>query len=569
MLVELTITNLAIIEALRLAFAPGFSVLTGETGAGKSIIIDAVNLLLGGRASAELIRTGCESAVVEGLFSLDGALAGTLGPVLQEYGLEDEGGELILRREVGRSGRSSCRINGHAMTLSTLQEVGHHLIDIHGQGDHLSLLQVRRHVDFLDHYGGLWEQRKAFAQRVAQLREVRHDLRALHQDERELARRVDLLTYQVEDIANASLRPGEEDELRRERSLLANAEKLTRLAAESYALLAEGEEGQRSAVDLLAGVTEAVGELARLDESLSEQNQLAQSLFEQLEDLARTVRNYRDNVEYDPERLQTLEERLDLIQGLKRKYGEDIAAVLAFAERAQRELDSITHSEERAAALEVAEQTLLGELATLGGALRAARRAVGERLHTHIERELAELNMERARFVVDMGETADAAGVTVEGRRVAFDATGLDKVEFLISANPGEEPRPLVKIASGGETSRLMLAMKTALSTVDPIPTLIFDEIDSGIGGRAGTVVGRKLASLAADHQVFCVTHLPQIASQGQQHFRVTKSVVGERTLSAVQALSDEERIEELALMIGGAITEATRRSAAEMLTRR
>ena len=568
LLVEFSIANMAIIESLRLEFDSGFNVLTGETGAGKSIIIDAVSLLLGGRASSELIRTGCEAAWVEGVFSLRPEARATLEPTLQELGLIEDSQELILRREITRTGRNVCRVNGRAVTLGTLQAIGHHLIDVHGQGDHLSLMQARHHVDFLDRYGGLLEQRKAFSVVVQKLRQVRAELHALQQDARELARRVDLLNFQIQEIRAANLKPGEEAELRRERSLLANAEKLTQLSGKAYELLSEGEEGQRSLLDLLGSVVDDIAELAKLDDSLKEQSQIGENALYQLEELARALRNYRDGVEYDPERLRAIEERIDLIQSLKRKYGDSIEEILAFAERAQGELSTISHSEERSAELLDEERALLAQLATMGQALHAARQEAAERLRAHIEAELAELNMERAMFLIDMRWAEASDGAEIEGKRYAFDPTGLDRVEFLITANPGEDPKPLVKTASGGETSRLMLAMKTALSAADLIPTLIFDEIDAGIGGRTGSIVGHKLRILSEKHQVFCVTHLSLIACYGARHLRVVKSIVGERTTSSVQALSLEERIEELAVMLGGASTEATRRSADELLKR-
>jgi len=566
-LVELAIENLAIIESLRLQFGPGFSVLTGETGAGKSIIIDAVTLLLGGRASTEIIRTGCDTAIVEGVFALTSDLLATLGPTLEEFGLEVEDDTLILRREVSRERRNICRVNGRAVTLSTLEEIGRHLVDIHGQGEHLSLMQPRRHIDFLDRYGGLLEERQALSRLVQSWREVRQALRALQQDKREMARRADLLAYQIEEIRSARLEVGEEEALRRQRTLLSNAEKRLQLAAKAYALLAGGEERQRGIVDLLALASEHLTDLAALDDSLRNESEQLESLFYQVEELARTLRTYRDEIEFDPEGLEAVEERLNLIQNLKRKYGDSIAEILAYAERAQAELEGITHSEERIQELSQEEARLLQAISQSAEALSRARREAAARLCQAVEAELAELNMERAQFLVDIRWEEDPHGAWIGGKRYRFDALGVDRVEFLIAPNPGEEAKPLAKIASGGETSRLMLAMKTALSHVDPVPTLIFDEIDAGIGGRTGDVVGRKLWALARDHQVFCVTHLPQIARYGAQHFRVEKAVIGERTISSARLLTGQERVEELAIMLGGAFTEATRRSAEELLS--
>ena len=570
MLVELSISNLAIIDHLRLQFSAGFNVLTGETGTGKSIIIDAVSLLLGARASTDLVRTGADGAAVEGVFQLDAETLRALQDEFGALGLLDDAelaaGELIVRREVSAGGRSSARVNGRAVTQSVLRDLGRHLIDIHGQGDQLTLLQARRHIDFLDRYGGLEEPRAEVAGVVRRLREVREALRALQRDARELARRVDLLTFQVDEIRAARLHPDEEADLRRERTLLANAEKLKLLADSVYELLFEGEERQRSVVDQLGAVVDHMAALQKVDDTLGEQSQTVETALYQLEELARTMRAYRDEVAYDPQRLEQVEERIDLIANLKRKYGDTIAEVLAFADRAQEELDGISHSEERQEELRQTEVELLGELGTLAENLSVARRAAAEALTARVESELKQLGMEHARFIVATDRAEAADGLELGGRRIAFDATGIDRIEFLIAPNPGEDPKPLASTASGGEASRLMLALKTALSEADPVPTLIFDEIDAGIGGRTGRIVGRKLWDLSREHQVFCVTHLAQMASYGETHLRVEKDVVGGRTLSKVQALSPEERVNELALMLGGAATESTRRSARELL---
>ncbi|MBM3189126.1 MAG: DNA repair protein RecN, partial [Chloroflexi bacterium] len=451
MLFELSISNLTIIDALRLQFEPGFNLLTGETGTGKSIIIDAVTLLLGGRASTEDIRTGAESAVVEGVFLLSPETQARLDAALQEYGLADDAGQLILRREISRSRRSICRVNGRAVPLSVLQEIGGHLIDIHGQGEHLSLLQVRHHIDFLDRYGELSGQREAFGALARELGQVRSALNALRRDERELARRMDLLTYQVDEIAAARLQVGEDQELRKRRTLIANAEKRMELASKLYTLLYEGEERQRAVVDLLGAISEDLAELAKLDDTLSEPRQIAESALYQLEDLARTIRRYRDEVEYDPAELESIEERLELIQSLRRKYGESIPEILEFARRAQAELESISHSEERLEALAERESALLQELAVAGEDLSKARQQAAERLCRAVEAELADLNMERAQFLVRLERVEARDGVPLGDKRYAFDETGIDRVEFFIAPNPGEEPKPLAKTASGGE----------------------------------------------------------------------------------------------------------------------
>ncbi|MBN1402226.1 MAG: DNA repair protein RecN [Anaerolineae bacterium] len=568
MLIELSISQFAIIESLRLPFRSGFSVLTGETGAGKSIIIDAVSLLLGGRASADMIRTGSEEAAVEGVFELLDPENDPLVPRLEELGLRAENGELILRREISRSRRNMCRINGQAVTLGVLQEIGSHLIDIHGQGDHLSLLQVRHHIDLLDRFGNLWPQREAFGALVARLRQIRREIESLRRDERELARRIDLLTYQIEEIEAAHLKPGEEEELRRQRTLLANAEKRMQLAADIYTLLSAGEEEQRSVTDLMGLVVADLAQLGHLDDALLEESERVESALYQIEDVARTLRRYRDGVEFDPDGLEVIEERLDLLRRLRLKYGDSIEEILDFGRRAQEELEGISHGEERLEALAADEKRLLGEMAVSAGALSQARTEAAERLCRAIEGELADLSMEQGRFAVDIGHVPANDGVELDGQRWHFDSSGIDRVEFLIAPNPGEDLKPLARIASGGETSRLMLAMKTALSSIDQIPTLIFDEVDAGIGGATGSVVGRKLWTLAQAHQVFCVTHLAQIACYAEQHFRVAKEIAAGRTISVAQELSADQRIEELAIMLGGAATETARRNAHELLNR-
>ncbi len=588
MLAELAIHNFAIIDKLILTLSPGFNVLTGETGAGKSIIIDAVSLLLGGRADSSVVRTGADQARIEGVFVLGPAQREALRPILEELGIEDEGDALILARELGASGRSVSRINGRAVTVKALQEVGEHLVDIHGQSEHLSLLRVRAHVDLLDRYAGLAELRAQVAACVRELRHVRDQLAALRRDARELARRVDLLEFQVMEIKQAKLKPGEEEVLAQERILLTNAERLVELATGIYQALYEGDGEQRAALDLLSDALRDLAHLEKLDPRLADQRQAAETAVFALEDLAHAMRDYRDNIEYSPARLAQVEERLDLIFRLKRKYGESIPEILAFGERAAQELETVSHSEERIQALEAEEQARLAELAELAKELSAARHAASESLARAVEQELEELRMSRTRLQVSLERVEAADGVEIDGQRYAFDATGIDRVEFLISPNPGEPLRPLVKIASGGETSRLMLALKTVLTTADTTPTLIFDEIDTGIGGRVGEIVGRKLWGLTQfrvpgfesrvdseletrnserglRHQVICVTHLPQIAVYGDAHYQISKSVAGERTLTAAQMLDGETRVDEIMQMLGSS-ADAARQTAAAML---
>lgn len=574
MLTELTVQNFAIIDQIHLRFQPGFNVLTGETGAGKSIIIDAVSLLLGGRGGADVVRAGTPRATIEGVFALDGGTQSIVNPLLEQEGLEgDDTTNLILGREIRREGRNVCRVNGRAVALRILRGIGQHLVDIHGQTEHLSLMRVREHLDLLDRYGDLWPLRNRVSDRVQELRSVRRELANLRSDERELARRMDLLQYQVREIEAARLELEEEEELVPERTRLANAEQLKALADEAYQVLYDGEDEQSAAVDLVHAAVRALSALTRLDPSISSLGTAAETVGYQLEDLAQSLRDYRDGIEFNPRRLDQVEDRLALIHSLQRKYGDTIGDVQAFAVRARRELETIEHSGERIAELEEMEEHLLHKIGSLGVELSARRREAGERLAAGIEAELAELSMPRARFGVGFAWRDAEDGAYADGRRVAFDLTGLDRAEFLVAPNVGEPLKPLVRVASGGETSRLMLALKTVLARADRTPTLIFDEIDAGIGGRVGSVVGEKLWGLTVSeggkvphHQVLCVTHLPQLASYGDLHLQVRKGVVGERTVTEVGFLDGTEREQEIAGMLG-AITERTQASAREMLS--
>jgi len=450
MLFELSISDFAIIESLTLRLSPGFNVLTGETGAGKSIIVDAMSMLLGGRADSSYVRTDSEESRIEGVFQLSAAVREHLRSLLDEYGLADIDDGLILTRQVRRSGRNVCRINGRAVPLTLLREVGRHLVDIHGQGDHLSLLRIREHLGFVDRYAGLEAERTAIATTVRELLRVRRSLTDLLKDERELARRVDLLEYQLQEIKAAHLDPGEEEDLTRQRHLLTNAERLTLLTSEAYQALYEGEEGKRSALDALGEALQQVGALQKLDPELAGMHESLETILLQAEEAARHLRAYRDEVEYDPTRLNQVEDRLDLIYRLKRKYGDSVAEILRFATEASLELDQITHSEERIAELREKETRLLQVVAELGASLSSSRREAAQRLEQEIEAHLGNLAMEQTIFRVDFRWVESEGGVEVDGTRYVFDSTGLDRVEFLVATNVGEPPKPMVKIASGG-----------------------------------------------------------------------------------------------------------------------
>jgi DNA repair protein RecN (Recombination protein N) len=575
MLSELTITDFAIIDRLQLNFAPGFVVFTGETGAGKSIIIDAVDLLLGGRAEATMVRAGADVARVEAVFQLDDdpaagsgqGLRSTVEAILaREELLDGEAApEVSLAREVRREGRNVCRVNGRVVSLAVLKEIGQLLVDVHGQSEHLSLLRTREHLYLLDRFANLEDERAGLAKVVSDLNAVRKELGALRLSEREMERRLDMLNFQINEIASARLKPGEDKTLLEERTRLANAEKLAALADDALHALSDGTDETPSAADLLGEAARSLAGLAKIDSALGETRDLALSLSEQFRDLARDLGDYRDRIEFNPKRLDAVEERLELIKNLQRKYGATIEDVLAYAAKAEAEREGLTHSGERIAELQKKEDALLRRIGQMGQKLSATRRAAGEQLARAIEAELDDLRMERAQFGVDLQSEDDPQGAYVEGRRVAFDSSGLDRIEFLVAPNVGEGLKPLAKIASGGETSRLMLALKSVLARADRTPSLIFDEIDQGIGGRVGAIVGRKLWGLAEAHQVLCITHLPQLAGFGDQHFKVEKDVQGDRTVTRLRALDGAERVSELALMLGGT-GEKTLESAEEIL---
>lgn len=559
MLAELYIRNFAIIDDLRVQFDRGFNVLTGETGAGKSILLDAVTLVLGGRADAAVVRTGADAAYVEATFALGPATHETLQPLLAEEGLDEDGDDIvILARELRANGRNICRVNGRTVSLSVLRQVADPLIDIHGQGEHLSLLRPRAHLPLLDGYAGLEAERRALAAEVQKLHAVHRELEALQRDRRDIAQRIEMLRFKADEIAVAGLQPGEEENLKVERVRLANAEQLGRHASEAIALLTVVDDDRPSVVGLLGRVEHALAQLAKLDDTRQASLENLQGLSFQLNELAADLQDYLDSLEVDPRRSNEVEERIELISSLKRKYGEtDITGLIAAQERALAELQALENSEIRTAELEAEQERYLHRIGEMAAALSAKRRVAGDKLAAAVESHLAELRMEGARFGIDFEVEPDENGCFVslngEEMRLAFDQTGIDRVEFLISTNPGEPLKPLVKVASGGETARLMLALKTALAQVDETPTLIFDEIDQGIGGRVGDVVGRKLWALAAegDHQVIVVTHLPQLAGYGDAHFHVSKAVSDGRTSTTVTALDTNGRLRELAAMLG------------------
>jgi DNA repair protein RecN (Recombination protein N) len=602
MLLELNISDFAIIDRLRLRLGEGFNVLTGETGAGKSIIIDALGTLRGDRADPSFVRAGTERARVEGVFSV--ADRPDVVPVLQEYGLcDDDDEQVILSREVSaESGRSVARINGRAVNVSVLREVGGRLVDIHGQHEGLSLFNTRTHIDMLDRYAGLMPQRGQVGEKVSELRKVRDELAALHSAAASRAERIEELRFLLEDVGTAKLRAGEEQELLQERALVQNGAKITDLVATTYTLLYAGDESGRRpvkpVVETVGAINTALEELARLDPSVARLAEQAGELLYGLEDLAASVRAYRDAMEFDSARLDSIEDRLTLIREMQRKYHGSVEEILARAESAEAEIERLTNSAEHLADLEAQEGRLLEAIGALAADLSQRRRAAGDELAAAVVGAMRDLAMPHVQFVVGLERIEDPSGVPAEGpttndqrptttngdgrssivgRRWSFDKTGIDKVEFMLSPNPGEPLKPLAKIASGGESARLLLALKSILSRVDDVPTLVFDEVDVGVGGRAGHVVGEKLWGISDRHQVICITHLAQVAAFGDIHYVIAKSfsadgsteLVGVRTRTLVRPLSDEERIEELAAMLDGVpVSDHSRHSGREMLDR-
>ncbi len=566
MLTELRIENFAIIHELHLNFTDGLVVFTGETGAGKSIILDALEAVLGGRAETAAIRTGAARAQIEASFRLVQGVKSAVNDLLEREALLDDPDYVTLSREIQHEGRNTARINGRIVTASLQREVGAYLVDIHGQSEHLSLLQVRNHMELLDNFANNQDLLLDYRGSYEKLRHVRKELTKLRQSEQDAARRVDMLTFQIQEIDAAKLKPGDEEELRLERTRLANAESLAQYSQNALMMIEDGTPEVPGISELLGEVVEALHSLSKIDPSAEGYYERSENSLAGLQELALDLQNYGENIEFNPRLLNRVEERIDLLNSLKRKYGNSIEEILTFGQNAREELDSITHAEERIERLAEEETELLKTLAGKAIVLSDKRQEAAKALSRLIEAELEDLRIANARFEVSMETRLDDSGLPLEdGQRVAFDVSGFDRVAFLVETNPGEGLKSLVKVASGGETSRLMLALKNVLAKADKVPTLIFDEIDQGIGGRVGMVVGEKLWNLSRQHQVMCITHLPQLAAFGDQHYKITKEMVDGRTLTRALLLEGVERQNELAQMLGP-VSEGTLQSASEIL---
>lgn len=572
MLEELRITNFAIVDKLVVEFTEGFNVITGETGAGKSIVVDAVELLLGVKADKSSVRAGTDKAIVEGIFALDDRAKAQVIPILMDAELiqrEDEANFITLSREVRNSGRSACRINGITCNSEVLSEIGEILVDIHGQSGHLSLFKPRAHMNLLDRYADLLEVREALAEVVNTLYSVRRDMKTLSEDKDALQRKADRLRYEVDDIDAGDFKADEEDGLTGEYNRLANSDRLAELTGTAFGLLsAEDDDDFVPAVDAMQQVASTMEKLLKLDPDMQDDYDLALEIATSAQELSINLGSYIDDLDHDPNRLNELEERIDLIKKLKKRYScETIQELLDYADKVRTELESIDHSEERLEEFRRQEEKTLRHIGELSERISKIREVAGRALTKKIVRELTDLRMEQAKFEVTRQRTEDPEGAYgKDGKRYKFDASGFEKVEFLLSANPGEPLRPLAKVASGGEAARIMLALKRVLTQADYTPTLIFDEIDTGIGGRLGAVVGEKLWTLTEGHQVLCVTHLPQLATFGDKHLHVTKEIISNRTISHLTELDDTgSRVVELAEMLG-AIGDSGLQSARDLL---
>jgi DNA repair protein RecN (Recombination protein N) len=555
MLRELRVKNFAVVEAVRVPFAAGLNVLTGETGAGKSMLVDALLLVCGGRGQSDVIRTDAATATVEAVFDVSANAAARA--VLDEAGLGADDGELVVRRELARAGRHRAFVNDSAVTVGLLERLGECLLEVHGQHEHQRLLEPARQLELLDRYADVED----LAGRVTEVY-GKHQAACLaverhRASERDRAQREDLLRFQVSELDAARIRRGEEEELRGERRRLQHAERFLSGLTEVGQHLAEAPD---SATSRLARATRVLRDLGRLDPSFAAPAERLEDAAAQIEDALAALHRLRESVTFDPGRLEAIDERLDALSRLKRKYGDGEESMLAFREEARAELAQLGRHEEMLAEQDRALRELRAELDGAAATLAERRAAAAARLEAGAQREIRALGMGRAVFAITIDRRAPGA----------VTARGLDRVEFRLSANPGEELRPLARVASGGELSRIMLGLNAVLATADPVPTMIFDEVDAGVGGRLASVVADKLAAAARGRQVLCVTHLAQIAARAAHHVRVEKSVRGGRARATAGALAADERVEEVAQMLaGGAPTDTARRHARELLSAR
>lgn len=564
MLETLSIRNLAVVEAVDVHFYPGFHVLTGETGAGKSIIIDALGLIVGGRGSADSIRYGCEKAEMEALFNLpDGH---PVWETLERLGIRAQQEEhLIIRREITSLGKSTSRVNGQMVNLSMLREIGEQLVNIHGQHEHQNLLKAERHLGLLDTYGEtiIGPLKAVYQEKYSAFAKVEKELRDLQESSQKAYQMLDLYRFQLDEISSAGLKPGEDELLDEERVKLSHSEKMMDSISGAYEILYD-----RQGIESIGKVISQLEDAVRYDEKgLRVVFEQLQSSYYQLEDVAFQLRDYREDIEFNPQRLEEIENRLDLISGLRRKYGDSVEQILAYYEQIHRETDLLENKDEYLEKLTNKRNALLSVLMEAANELSEARQHCAVDLATQVEGELKDLQMERTSLQVKLDILEDPRGVEYNDRRIRLTRQGIDSAEFMISPNPGEPLRPLGKIASGGELSRIMLAMKSIFARHDAIPVLIFDEVDTGVSGRAAQSIADKLYKLSSTCQVFSITHLPQVACMADHQYLIRKKVEDGRTMTEVESLTNDGRVMELARMLGGVeITEKTLHHSQEML---
>jgi len=559
MLRELHIKNLAIIDDASANFEKGLNVLTGETGAGKSIIIDALCLALGERASTEVIRSGEKEAVVEAFFDIPPKLLNSSSRrFLQDLGINIENG-IILKRILSAQGKNRAYINDSMVNVQTLSEISKGIIDVHGQYEYQSLLSPDNQLDMLDAYGGLLIERQEFTAIYETQTSLKQQIAELMQKEKERAQRLDILGFQVNEIETADLKIGEEEELSEEVKILSSASLLTELANQAYESLYSSDS---ACLTNLSKILNSLKEISNIDVRAADAVKSAEEAIPLLEETAYFLRDYKDSLNFNPERLEEIQTRLELIKGLKKKYGGNIQEVLDYREKGLRELDELQHSEEKLETLNAELKKLKNILTEKAQHLSKQRKAVAKKIEQQVISELSSLSMPDTRFSIQI--TQEAGDETADDFKA--NSKGIDKIEYLISPNIGEELKPLSKIASGGELSRVMLALKGILAKGDKIPVLIFDEIDAGIGGRAAETVGQKLKSLSASHQIICITHLPQIASYADTHLKIEKKIKAKRTTVEVRKIEKDERTVEIARMLSGDSSEVSIKHAKEML---
>jgi len=562
MLLELRIKNFVIIDSLTVAFDRGLNILSGETGAGKSILIDAISGVLGEKLSTDMIRTGFDKASLEASFDISNLPA--IKSILEDSGIDVDDDQLILRREIFANGKGRCFANSIQIPIAKLKEISDSLIDIHGQNEHQTIVNISKHRELLDSFGNLKEDVLRVREVHEKLYSIRNRISSFEIDEKEKARRIEFNTFSIKEIESASLKIGEEEELKNEANLLANAEKIFKEVNDASEFI----NGESGVIRNLKRAEISLSKIADIDPEISGMlDKIRESLYS-LEDCSAELRNYKSSIDFSPERINEVEERINLIQSLKKKYGNSIQEVLQYAEKARNELNAINSSDEEMEQLKIEEKETVKLAKELAISLSEKRKAAAVRLEELVMKELKDLGMGGAIFKISITkETSPTGDIESGNNRYVLYPHGIDRIEFLLSANEGEELRPLRKVASGGEMSRIMLAIKNVIQAADIVDTLIFDEVDAGISGKTAEIVGRKLKNLSKNRQVLLITHLPQIAAMSDSHFLVQKGKVDGRVTTVVKNLSDKEKVKEVARMLAGEeITELSIKHAEEMI---